>query len=530
MITDANVLTMDSTRPRARWLAIAQDRVVALGPDPGDAPRCSRTVKLDGATVVPGFHDAHVHSVLYGRSLSAIDLRSPGVSNLEALYRKVREAASREPAGTWLIGQGYDQDKLGGHPKREKLDEIAPDHFVRLDHVSRHMCVVNSRVLSQLRISKEEGNTASAGLLREEQMELLGDHMGPVPLEQMVTAIERSHGEYLREGLTAVQEAGIGGGLAGSSPSEPDAFRVARQRGKLPVRTSLMPAGTMSQSHVDEEDFGGLGPGMGAEFGDLQLRIGAMKLFGDGSMIGRTAAMYEPYADDPHNCGDLALEPGRLQDFMLRAHRGGWQLATHAVGDRAVDTVIECYRRCLEEVPRMDHRHRIEHAGVVSDGALAQMASLGIIANPQGRFIFELGDGFSRALGSRRMRSCYRGKSLLASGIELPGSSDRPVVDGAPLKGIHDLVNRRTQDGEEVTPTESLTAFQALRAYTYGSAYATFLEGDMGSLAPGKLADVAVLSDDVTRIQPERIREIEVLATVIGGSVAFEKQGLALSG
>ncbi len=239
-------------------------------------------------------------------------------------------------------------------------------------------------------------------------------------------------------------------------------------------------------------------------------------------MLGRTAAMRAPFADDPGNAGFLQRDPDELRELILRAHRGGWQIATHAIGDLAVATALDCYEHALRDLPRTDHRHRIEHAGVVSDDDLDRIARLGVIPVPQGRFVFELGDGMAAALGSDRVSQCYRQRSFLDRGIPLPGSSDRPVVQGAPLPGIADLVLRRTASGASFAPDEALTPMQALHAWTLGSAHAAFEEHRKGSLVPGKLADLAVLSDDLTAVDPEQIATLEVLATVVGGEVRHD--------
>lgn len=537
LITDASILTINPEQPRASWMAVRDGRILAVGTGPEDAPTARRKVSLGGATVVPGFHDAHNHTVPYGQSLTSVDLRSPEVSTLDELYHRVAVAAARQPEGTWIFGENYDQNKLGGHPLLERLDRVAPAHFVRLGHNSRHMCFVNSRVLRELDIdhtaNPDGGRIDRAasglptGLLLESAMELVRPLTWPVPLETMVDCIEAAHRQYLSEGLTAVQEAGVGQGLAGSSPTEAYAFQVARDRGLLGVRTTLMPSfvGAELIHGADGDDAFGFGLGMVSGFGDLWLRLGPLKVFSDGSLIGRSAAMHQDYSDEPCNHGQLTLGPGQLEQTLLAAHRGGWQIATHAIGDRAVDEVLAVYARCLAQVPREDHRHRIEHAGVASDEAVRRMAELGVIPNPQGRFIGELGDGMIRALGPERVSECYRGQSFLTVGIELPGSSDRPVVDGAPLLAIHDMVNRLTDSGEEFALDEALMPEQALRSYTYGSAYATFLESEMGSLKPGKVADFVVLSDDLTRIEPARIREIQVLATFIDGRAVFDPSG-----
>lgn len=299
----------------------------------------------------------------------------------------------------------------------------------------------------------------------------------------------------------------------------------ARASGRLHVRTTLMIAAEVLHevggSPHDPGTFG-LDLGIATGFGDDMLRIGPLKIFSDGSLLGRTAAMQAPFADDPDNAGYLQREPDELQDLIVRAHRAGWQVATHAIGDRAVATALDCYEHALADFPRRDPRHRIEHCGVVGDADLERIARLGVIPVPQGRFVSELGDGMARALGPDRTRNCYRQRSFLEHGIPLPGSSDRPVVTGTPLLGIADLVLRRTSSGEPFGPGEAITPVQALHAWTLGSAYATFQEDIKGSLVPGKLADFAVLSDDLTVVDPEQIAELRVLATVVGGEVRHD--------
>ncbi len=538
LLEDGEFLTLDPRTPRARWVAVTGERIVAVGPDPDDRPSAARTVRLRGATAVPGFHDAHNHTVHYGTGLQHLDLSSARVTTLEQLYDEVARAAAQQPPGTWIVGEAYDQNVLGAHPDRVRLDRAAGGHHVRLIHKSRHMCFVGSSVLDALSLGEaadpaggrieRDADGSPTGLVLESAMELLRPLTWPVPVEEMIVAIGDAHRCYLAEGLTAVQEAGVGGGLAGSSPLEGYAFQLARERGALRVRTTLMPVstGAVSLAGTEGDHAYGFGLGLHSGFGDAWLRLGPMKVFSDGSLIGRSAAMQDAYADDPCNHGMLAMAPEELEEVLRAAHRSGWQTATHAIGDRAVDTVVDCWERILAEFPRADHRHRIEHAGVASPRAVRRVAELGLIPDPQGRFVTEIGDGMIRALGADRVGWCYRGRSWVDAGIELPGSSDRPVVDGAPLLGIHDMVNRRTRDGVELAPQEALTAEQALRAYSYGSAHASFLETQMGRLRPGLLADLTVLSDDVTAIPPERIRDVAVVATIVGGTLAYDPNRL----
>jgi len=246
-----------------------------------------------------------------------------------------------------------------------------------------------------------------------------------------------------------------------------------------------------------------------------------MKLFSDGSLVGRTCAMHEPFAGEPDNRGYFQTPEDVIADVIRRAHRSGWQIATHAIGDGAISVVLDAYAAALEAHPRADHRHRIEHCAVIDAPDLQRVAELGVIPVPQGRFVNEIGEGMRAALGPQREDWCYRQRSFLDAGCIVPGSSDRPVVDGAPLLGIADLVRRRTSSGKLLGADERITAAQALRAYTYGSAYSTFAEADLGTIDVGKLADFAVLSADPT--DEDNLDDVRVLATVVGGSVVFER-------
>lgn len=543
LFRNARILTMDAARPRAAALAVLGERIVAVGESDELARTLSaeRVVDLAGRTVVAGFHDAHNHMPSFGMALGDIPLGSPPIERIADILAAVAARAAVEPAGAWIVGSGYDQNKLQErrHPTAAEIDRVAPHHRVWLHHTSGHMCVVNSRVLEASRVDAvpvPEGGTVMrdaagrpTGLLQEQAQSLVRDLVYPYPLSRLVEAIGLASERYLREGVTSCQEAGVGGGLVARSPVELRAWQEARRQGKLRVRAILMIAGEALHdlAHAAEDGDGfGLDLGLHSGFGDDWLRIGPVKIFADGSLIGRTAAMGEDFANDPGNRGFFQMDVARLRRLITRAHQAGWQVATHAIGDRAVSTVIDIYADALAGHPRRDHRHRIEHCGVCRPEDVQRMAALGVIPVPQGRFISEIGDGMLDALGSDRAPWCYRQRSFLEAGIELPGSSDRPVVKGAPLLGIHDMVNQRTASSRPFNPQEALTPEQALRAYTLGSAHAAFREDVLGSLVPGKLADFVVLSADPTTVDREAIGEIEVLATVVGGAIAHDAAGL----
>lgn len=267
--------------------------------------------------------------------------------------------------------------------------------------------------------------------------------------------------------------------------------------------------------------------GIHTGFGDEWLRVGPVKIFADGSLIGRTCALTEPYENEPHNKGFYTTDPKTLRTQIIESHRSGWQVAVHAIGDRAIAEVLDAYEEALTLHPRPNHRHRIEHCGVLTPHLIERLRRLEVIPVPQQSFIYELGDGFLRALGSSRTRLCYPMRTLLDAGLVVPGSSDRPVTDGAPLLGIHAAVNQVTQQGRPYVTEEAVSCEEALRFYTTGSAYASFEEHLEGSVEEGKLADFTILSEDPTSVAKSRIKDLTVLATIVGGLVRFGRPGWA---
>ena len=542
VLDNASVLTCDPARPRAGSIGILGDRIVAV--DEAGAlsgPDVARRIDLGGATIVPGFNDAHNHMQAFGASLTMVPLQPSVVRSVEEIVAAIGARAAEAPAGTWILGSGYDHNKLAErrHPTRHELDRVSADHPVALLHNSGHFTTVNSAAMRLARIGEVDvppGGVVAVdeqgvpnGLLEEQAQQLVKVLLQPHPLADLVAHLSAASDRYLSEGVTSCTEAGVGGILGAKEPLEVAAYQQAVRTGALRVRVTLMPAvETLHPTghHVQDDEPFVLDLGLHSGFGDDRLRFGPTKVFADGSLIGRTAAMFEPFEGEPGNAGYLQMDEARLHSLILRAHRSGWQVATHAIGDRAVASVLDAYEEALRRYPRSDHRHRIEHCGVCRPQDVARIAAMGVIPVPQARFISEIGDGMLAALGEDRSRNCYRQRSFLDAGAVLPGSSDRPVVQGAPLLGIHDLVNQETASGQPFNPQESLTPQQALTAYTLGSAFAAFDEHRKGSLEVGKLADLVVLDQDITTVDPGAIGETKVLATMIGGSFAFDAASL----
>jgi predicted amidohydrolase YtcJ len=250
--------------------------------------------------------------------------------------------------------------------------------------------------------------------------------------------------------------------------------------------------------------------------------VGPVKIVSDGSFIGRSAAMHHCYHGEPDNRGFMQFEPAELKAMIVGAHEAGWTVATHAIGDAAIDHVMAAVEEAQQRFPRPGARHRIEHFALATDAQVARAAALGLTAVPQGVFISDFGDGMMTAVEPELAPLIYRMKSLLRAGMVLPGSSDAPVSDGNPLVSLHDMVNRRTASNAILGPEERLTVQEAVRAYTHGSAYAVGQEQNKGTLKVGQLADFVALSDDLFAVPTENIRNVTVGTTIIGGTVAFD--------
>ncbi len=467
---------------------------------------------------------------------------------MDELLAAVDRACRAAPEGAWVQGAGYDQNHLGNqHPTAEQLDAVSHGHPVWLMHNSRHMGVANTAAFElagypgRRNVTAPDGGAAPAdadgraiGLLQETARALVMDAIPGPGVEDVAEMVGAGSAALLELGVTSITEPGLGAPQhIGHSLSDIAGYQAARDAGKLGVRATVMPYLTTLHGLGDAEQDGasgtlpvarmGLDLGMRSGFGDEWLRLGPAKILSDGSLIGRSAFMccdYQQAAGEPEgNRGLLQFPAQELRRRVIGAHRAGWQVATHAIGDAALDVVLDIFEEAQKLYPRPDARHRVEHVNVAGDDQIKRLASLGLIPVPQGRFISELGDGAARALGPERVRLAYRVKSLLDAGIEIPASSDAPVVSGDPLLNIHDLVNRRTSSGADFGPEERISVAQAVRAYTVGSAHAVHEDHYKGSLAPGMLADFVALTEDIYKVPADAIREVRVAATVVGGEL-----------
>ncbi len=538
-----NVITVDEDKPRAQGVAIKDGRILWVGTNEGVKQAIGRGTQvrdLKGMTVIPGFIESHNHTLMFGLGLSAIDLTQ--VSSIEEILVLVNERAKQQKEGTWITGVGYNQNELREkrHPTRKDLDKAASNHLVSLRHTSAHGIVVNSLALAWAGITQEtpdpeggkigkEGNTGElTGLLFESPaMKLIEDHMPKPDLKELVAALGNASRRFLSEGITSAMDASVGGN---DIPLQIAAYQEAVARGVLKVRHNLA---IWSEAVFDycrfEESLKEarrslLGLGIRTGLGDSKLRIGPFKIIVDGAFSTVTAATYEPYGVDANDrgCGVLVVEPEKLARLASVAHGLGWQLSIHGIGDRAIDVCLDAFEVAQKSNPRGDTRHRLEHCTMALPRMFERIKKLGIIPVLQPGFIWELGDNWFRQLGKETCVQFKPFRTLLDNKVLMAFSSDRPVVSGAPLLGIHSAVNQKTRTGHEYAPQEKITPEEALGCYTINGAYATFEEKIKGSIEAGKLADLVILAEDLNQVRPERVKDIPVLATMVGGEFCYQ--------
>lgn len=503
-LVNANVITMDPARPDAREVGIWRGRIFALD----EELPAAQVIDLRGATVLPGFIDAHVHLSWTGLEEGGVSVA--GSTRAEDALAIIGEAARSRADGEWVDVHGYDQRPLGRHLTAAELDSVSVGRKVFLIHQSGHACVVNSAVLALADLDHQDGLLAESGMAAVRALRR------PYSVTELSEAIERAGRTCLSEGVTAAAEAGIAGGLVSHSAVELAAYQSLVDSDRLPIRVQVMIAADLLHSvgaHPSDGVARGLDLGLRTGFGGDRLSVGALKIFTDGGMMARTAALTSPYVGLDHS-GELFSDPEVINGYVLDADRAGWQLAIHAIGDRAVDVALDALARTQRR-----GRHRVEHAGLVRPDQLPRFASVGAMAVVQPNFLWYLGDDYATIMGADRAPWLYRGRGFLDHGIRLVGSSDRPVTPGAPLRAIQFMVDRRTSSGAVLGADEGISVDDALRAYTINAAYACGWENVLGSITPGKHADLVVLAED-PRQQPA-VADIPVLATLVAGEVGY---------
>jgi predicted amidohydrolase YtcJ len=527
IFTGGQIHTVNARNDIFEAIAVGGGRILAVGSNadirtlagPG-----TREFVLHGRSLLPGFIDAHCHLTGLGMGMVSIDCKAPGMQSIEALQRAVHERVATQPPGTWIRGRGYDQTRLRErrHPNRDDWDAVAPAHPVVFTRTCGHIASVNSTALQIAGITDQTPDP-SGGRYDRDQGRNLGvayeTAQTPLQMAALPTAAEfrvalvRAADAYLAAGCTSIHDAG---GLVGP------AFGPCQDlvdAGRLKLRIYAFATVNSLQHPV----LGVLGVGMRSRFGDERLRLGAFKVMTDGSSSGPTAATREPYTSNGQDYGILYWDQEGLDDLLGRAHRQGFQCTVHAVGDRAIDQTLNAMARAQREYPRQGLRHRIEHCAICPPDLRDRVRAQGIVPAMQPAFFWEFGDGYIQNYGRDRADTMFPAKSLIAAGVTVAGSSDAPVTHHAPLFGIEQALTRRTMAGDICGPDERVDLTTAIRMHTINGAFASFEEGVKGSLEVGKAADLVLLAEDLSRVPVERLHDVGVAMTVVGGEVVYER-------
>ena len=539
VITDAVFVTMAADAGPAESMLIRDDRIAAIGPAEAvraAAAPAAEVVRLGGATVIPGLIDAHCHVADVGYLATAADCGPESAPDIPAIQARLRQAAGATPEGSWVTGSGYVEYKLreGRHPTRADLDQAVPDRPAVLYHTSLHACVLNTAALAEAGFADGQPDPPGGafgrdsdgrldGVVYERPMFALFERNLRADLARMDAAtrarlVQMASQRLAAFGLTAACDADM-------RRDSLAAFAEADADGLLGVRIY----GLVVHDQVDWLLASGL---RGRRSGRLAAE--AVKIWADGGMSSRTAAIHGSYPVPPYGSGILYFERDALTEMVRDFDARGFQVAIHAQGDRAIETVLDAYAATLGGAEGAAGgaggagnplRHRIEHGGAMYPPLAARAAALGIVLVSQPGFLSTLGDGFAEAFGDRSDQ-LYSFGSWQRAGITVAGSSDAPVITADPRLGLRDAMLRRTGGGRVLGPAERLTAREALALYTTRAAFAARREDEIGSLAPGKRADFVVLDANPLDADPEHIPGIGVLATVLGGRPVYDSGGV----
>ncbi len=528
---NANIYTMDPSRPRAEGIAIAPDGTImgigshdeiSLFEGPG-----TTIVDLEGRTVLPGLIDAHGHVAGLGAyELGVLDLSNP-TDGMELLERVAQSALRRAP-GEWILGGRWDHESWpsGELPTHDDLSRATPEHPVWLRRVDGHAGLANAEAMRRAGITRDTKNPPGGEILRDARGEPTGIFVdramdlieraidAPTPTDEELILAAQEH--LIRVGLTGVHDAGIG-------PDDAEAYMRLARDGRLKMRVNAMLSAPFARTYLPTHE-----PYISDRF-----TLRSVKYYMDGAMGSRGAWLLEPYSDRPRAddgspyTGLAVGDPQELEELSTLALRHGWQMRTHAIGDRANREVLDAYERTLLERDALgsDHRFCIEHAQMLHPDDIPRFAQLGVLASMQPRHETTDMRWIEERIGTERARGAYAWASLLRSGARIPAGSDFPVEPPNPFLGFYACITRSDTDGEPDggwQPQERMTRTEALRAFTLDAAYAAFQEDICGSLEIGKSADFVVLDRDIMTCRPREILGTRVLRTVIRGETVYE--------
>jgi predicted amidohydrolase YtcJ len=527
IITHAKVWTVDKSQPTAEAVAVLGDRIVAVGSNAdAEAWRApnTRVINAQGKLLVPGFNDAHVHFVGGGLQLESVQLTD--ATSAQEFVRRIAEYTKKQPKGQWLTQGDWDETKWtpAQIPTKDMIDPVTPDNPVFFSRYDGHMGLANSQALKLAGITAatpdppggvivRDAKGNPTGALKDAAAGLMYKAIPDMGHDQRMHVVRAAMAHAASLGVTSVQH---------MNPDYADiaVYDELRQRGELITRIYAAPL----IAEVDDQ----AKIGIRHAFGDPYLRIGALKAYADGSLGSGTAYFFEPFGDPPSGRGllnDLMIPLSAMRDRMMKADAAGLQLCTHAIGDQGISIILDLYSEIVQAHGETDRRLRIEHAQHMAAKDFDRFAKLHVIASMQPYQAIDDGRWAESRIGHDRASRTYAFRTMLDHGVRLAFGTDWDVAPLNPLLGVYAAVTRATLDGKNPGgwfPEQRLTVPETVEAYTLGSAYAEFQDTVKGSITPGKLADMVLLSDDIFTIDPVKIRDVKVLKTFVGGKLVYE--------
>jgi predicted amidohydrolase YtcJ len=537
---NGRVITVNAQDDIEEAVAVAGNRIARVGTNESVREligNSTRVVDLAGRALTPGFVENHMHIPNAAENRNWVDCSPETVSSIGELVAAIGARVRETPPGEWILGWGFDHHRLRErrYPTRLDLDPVSPNHPVALRQRESMSWTANTAALRRMGVQDDTPDPPGGPMLRDER----GAPLGPMwdncrvtfvfpalpktSLQQAVEGYEWVCRYLNRLGVTSADEAAI------RHAAELQAWQQLRDSGKLTARIYLNLYPLYGSSwEVDTAAYEIFRSGLRTGFGDDWLRVGPVVFGVDGGVQGQTAALYEPYSNDPTGQfrGSFRVSSVMADEFCLEAHTAGYQIAAIPHGDHAIAVTLDAIEKAMLAHPRPDARHRLEHAYLWNAANIEKAAKLKVVYNGQPPILEVLSEACTiEAWGEQRSRYAFPFKSLLSRGVVVSGGSDMPIVTSDPMLGIDCLVNRRLDPrpgGRVLNPDERLSVLEAIRVYTYNGAYAHFEEGRKGSIEPGKLADLAVLSKDILAVPVEEIRHLSADMTVVDGTVVHE--------
>ncbi|MFT3744976.1 MAG: amidohydrolase [Pyrinomonadaceae bacterium] len=523
VIINAKIRTMDAKRTIAKSIATLNGKIIAIGSDADTKPLVganTRVIDAGGKTIVPGFNDAHVHFMETGQQLSSVDLRS--AQTPEEFVARIRAFAVKLPKGRWILGGKWDHEnwKPNNLPTAAMIDAATPDNPVFIDRLDGHMALANSLAMRLASVNKDtkdvdggmivrDGSGNPTGVFKDAAMSYIGKVIPEPSWDERMEAAIAATNYATTLGVTSVQDMSAG--------TDVGVYQELQRQGKL--KTRIYGCSPLADYKRWERT------GLRYAFGNPMVRVGCLKGYADGSLGSTTAWLFDAYNDAPNSKGLEGEEIPKMLEEATGADKAGLQINVHAIGDKANATVLDIFEKVIQANGSRDRRFRIEHSQHLRQQDIPRFGKLKVVASMQPVHLSDDGRWAGKRLGADRLKGTYAFRSLLDSGAVLAFGSDSPVASLNPMYSLYAAVTRQTTDGKNPggwIPEQKISVDEAVRSFTWGSAYAEFQDGWKGTLELGKLGDMVILSQDIFTIDPTKIAEVTAVVTIVDGKVVFE--------